>query len=792
MKYNITFILLFGVLYFSYGQTIFSNEITDTDPSADNPYTNNQYVDANITVSGIGRGSNITRVQNPYRENKYAAYNWSEVFHEDDYLEFVLTPDPGKQINFNNFIYTGVVEGIYGQIPTNISIRSSVDSLASDIGTPTLVGYNYIDLSAPEYQNITSAITFRIYAWGGDPLGIFGLERFEFNGSVEDIPCYGGTTYTWESGQWNSVNPSGTPTLNDPVIINDNYNSTTNGSFSTCNLTVNNSYTLTIANNTYVEVENDIVVNGSIIVQPKGSVVQINDNSSVTNNGNITVNKETAPANKWYEYTYWSSPVENETIGGALSDADIGRRFWYNAENYLDATMETNNNNTSETGQDDIDDDGNDWVYANAADTMIPGVGYASTHDQVAFNFSPGNQFVYSFHGAFNNGEITVPVYRNDSETNDNNWNFIGNPYPSAIDADVFLTTNSIIATNIPHHNLTLDGALFLWSQNTVPSDTANGNQNLNFASSDYAVINAVGEIAGGDGVTPTRYIPSGQGFFVVYSDDATPDTTVNDISRGTVVFNNSMRVTDNNDQFFRTTHNTKMNKLWLNLTSDNGVFKQILVAYVQNATDDDDGMAYDTPRNLSSNAAAILYSTIENNTKKFVIQGKAINSIDKDEVISIGYKTSIDVPTIYSISIAQLEGGFLTNNAVYLKDNLLNKLHNLKVSDYNFTSNVGEFNDRFEIVFSQDALSLNEQLIGSNQLSIIEHANGNVQFKLNASNSMTNIKIIDLQGRILYNFDVSNNDETLSLSNLSGAPYIAKITLDNNVIINKKAIKRY
>jgi hypothetical protein len=45
---------------------------------------------------------------------------------------------------------------------------------------------------------------------------------------------------------------------------------------------------------------------------------------------------------------------------------------------------------------------------------------------------------------------------------------------------------------------------------------------------------------------------------------------------------------------------------------------------------------------------------------------------------------------TLYKLSIAQLKGDFLTSNPIYLKDNFLNKIHNLETSDYSFTSEVG------------------------------------------------------------------------------------------------------
>jgi len=615
-----------------------------------------------------------------------------------------------------------------------------------------------------------------------------------------DVTCPG-AIYTWELTGWNiaGVPVASVPDTDNPVFINDDYfTNATNVSFSCCDLTINTGNTLTINDGYYVEVNNDLSVDGDIIVTPQGAFVQNNNDGGVAVSGSITVDKETAPMNVWYEYTYWSSPVSGETIGNALSFADVNRRFLFDGSLFLDSTAETGNDGAALPGQDDIDDDNNDWTLVAGTDTMTPGVGYAATHSEAAFITPPGPfvppQFKYSFIGPFNNGVITVPVYRNNTETADNNWNLIGNPYPSAINADLFLATNTDIATNV-----VIDGAIFLWSQNTPPSNTNNGNQNLNFAGSDYAIINAVGQTAGGDGIMPSRNIPSGQGFFVVYSDAAIPVSTIGDISQGNVVFNNSMRVkgATDNSQFFRISGkqsktNSIANKLWLDLTSDNGVFNQTLVGYVPGASNSNDGTAYDTTRNLSTGASAILYSNIADSNKKFAIQGKAENSLTEDEVISIGFKTSIDVATIYTLSIAQLEGDFLTSNAIYLKDNLLNTLRNLKDGDYNFTSEVGEFNERFEIVFNSEALSLDESAITDKALSIIELSNGEVQFKLTGNQTMKSIQIIDLQGRTVYNFKTNSVAEIYNLSNLSQTAYIAKVELSDGYVITKKAIKRY
>ena len=800
MKNSITYITFLLALNLSYGQSFFSNEITDTNPSLNNPYTNGQIVDPNITVTGIGRSSGITPTT---AGNRYAAVGWNNVpFDNQKYFEFTITPNAGYEIDFNSFEYTS--EKSHEWLDS-FGIRSSVDGFTSDIGTPT-IGSNTIDLSSVIYQNISSAITFRVYAWGlTSSNGSFSINDFTFNGIVATTPCT--ATVTWNGTNWNSTN-----SLAKTAIINDNYDTSNGGaqvSFSACRLIVNPGFTLTIDNGDYIEIQNDIIADGDIIVRPQGAVIQIDDTGTVMENGTITVEKLTAPLNVWYEYTYWSSPVSEETIGGALSEADQDRRFWFDGSKYLDATAETGNNNDVATGQDDVDDDNNDWQYATAETVMIPGVGYAATHSDIAFTIFPGDtqpyqkQFKYTFEGPFNTGTITVPIYRNDEETQDNNWNLIGNPYPSAIDVDLFLAANSGIDTTVVTSE-SIDGAVFLWSQNTELSSTNNGNQNLNFDTSDYAIINGTATSAGGDGEIPARFIPSGQSFFISMSDTA-PSTVYSegdplvagDIVKTDIIFNNSMRVkgATDNSQFFKATNSKPSdatNKVWFNLTSDNGVFNQAVIGYVTGATNAYDGMYYDAPRNLSTGASAIIYTTIDGSNKKFAIQGKAVNSLNDDDVIIIGFKTSIDVPTIYTLSIAQIEGDFLTTNPVFIKDNLLNKLHDLKTSDYNFTSEIGEFNERFEIVFNEDALSLGEYNVNNNGLSIIELKNGNVQFKISENLEMISIQIMDLQGKLVYTFKTTGNDNTYNLSNLSIAPYIAKVTLVDGYVITKKTIKRY
>lgn len=655
-----------------------------------------------------------------------------------------------------------------------------------DISDNTLAWEN-VSINIPDTVNSVGIIFYPDIDAG---LGFdqAGLDNLSVTSSVLSTATWDGTNWNWNDGTPQNTMPS----LATTVVIDGNYDTSVGGfqtSFSACSLTVNGGNTLTIANDTFIEVQNDIVANGNINCDTNGSVVQIEDSGSVSGTGEIVVTKTTPPMNNWYEYTYWSSPTANTTINNGLTDGTPNRRFLFNAQNYLDAETEMNNDNSNGPGQDDIDDNGDDWTPVIGSDIMMPGIGYASTHRQDIFNAIPGAppyQFDYNFEGFFNNGIITVPIYRNDSETGDTNWNFIGNPYPSAIDADLFLSVNASIDQSAG----ATTGAIFFWSQNTPPDGNTNGNEILNFAQSDYAIINGIGETQGGDGVRPSRFIPSGQGFFVAMDDAVAANSVSGDVYTADVIFDNSMRVTGNNNLFFR--NNNSANKLWLNLTSDNGIFNQILVAYVDGATDNDDGMYYDTRKNLSSDVYSEIYSVINSSSeKKFAIQGKALNSLDIDEAVTIGFNTSIDVPTLYTISIDNFTGSFLSDNNIYLKDNLLNTVHNLKDSDYNFTSEVGEFNNRFEIVFRADVLSVNDNQIKPNQLTLIELANGNVEISVNQNIAIKTVEILDITGRQIYNLTGSNSTEAYNLSKLSKAAYIARVTLSNGQTVTKKAIKQ-
>ena len=810
MKKFTLLITLFLACNFSHAQIV-AWSMNAPNTAGDEPTLDARTLDPNLNMSTLSRGAGIdaANLVRAFSSDDYTGSfatpgTQTDALTNDEYFQFEISSSPNYEVSLStldaNFRRSNIG-------PNTFLWRYSIDGVNfTDIGTPfTYLGSGgngqpqaQIDLSVlPDLQNVNSGttITFRLYGWGARRAdGTFAIGRRNGNeltigGSVVFNPCSGplitwdGITETW------SNDPIG-PTIANAVEINGIYDTVTHGNFSACNLTINSGAILTVSDTGYVEVENNLTVNagGTIDVEPYGNFIQNSDSGISINDGTITVDKLTAPLNNWYEYTYWSSPVSNATVGVALTDADADRRFRFNGNLFNDEFAEVANDNSATLGQDDIDDEGDDWEWVSGAAIMEPGVGYAATHSEIAYVF-PGANYRYTFEGGtFNNGVINVPVFRNDVTALDFNWNFIGNPYPSAVDINAFMTQNIFDAATNPSG--TLEGAIYFWSQDTDSSATTNGNEALNFDTVDYATHNGVGGTVGGDGLIPNGFIPSGQGFFVSFSDGPASST-------GTVVFNNAMRslsLSPDNSQFFRNANTKKnttntANKLWVNLTSDNGVFNQILVGYVNGATQADDGAYYDARKIVAPTAYAALYSTIEGTDKKFAIQGKAGNSLNENEIIKLGFSTNIDVPTIYKLSLDQFEGDFLTANTVYLKDNLLNELHNLSASDYSFTSEIGEFNNRFVIQFTESVLSTNDIALDSNTLKIIEREEGQVEFK--ASKSINTVSIFDLLGRQLYAFKGQTNSETYNLSNLNRSVYIAKVALSDGTTITKKAFKK-
>lgn len=182
----------FGLTSVSGQNIIWENDIEGTNPNSSNPYTTGDVKDANITVSGIGRGAGIngTNANNRYNTNGWAGANTeATAVSGNKYFSFTLTPNENYAIDFYSFTCT-YQKSNAANSPTNYVLRSSVDNYTANIASGLLSGNSAtsmgnIDLTGVSFQGVTSAITFRLYAWStGTGSGTFSINDFEFKGTV--------------------------------------------------------------------------------------------------------------------------------------------------------------------------------------------------------------------------------------------------------------------------------------------------------------------------------------------------------------------------------------------------------------------------------------------------------------------------------------------------------------------------------------------------------------------------------------------------------------------------------
>jgi hypothetical protein len=164
---------------------IYSNPITDTNPSASNPFIAGDIVDENLTASGISRGPGI----NPNAgSNRFNATAWAfPDFNPDDYFSWTITPKQNFKVGFT---WLSGAWQLSGTGPNSYELRTSLDNFTASLGgVGTISGSgsasNYtIDLSS--IQNVASAIEFRLYGYAGTAAaGTFSINDFTFDGLVE-------------------------------------------------------------------------------------------------------------------------------------------------------------------------------------------------------------------------------------------------------------------------------------------------------------------------------------------------------------------------------------------------------------------------------------------------------------------------------------------------------------------------------------------------------------------------------------------------------------------------------
>jgi len=461
------------------------------------------------------------------------------------------------------------------------------------------------------------------------------------------------------------------------------------------------------------------------------------------NAGNVIVKRNTTPVVE-LDATFWSSPTT-----GTQTLYDFSPLTDYDRFNTYDSVIDK-------------------YINENATTTVFEkGKGY-SIRCPAGTSPTVPTVIPYQFVGVPNNGTFTIPVT---TPSADIGLSLVGNPYPSALNVDDFINENLYDAVLNPTN--TLSGTYYFWSHNT----RITGND---FSSDDYYTCNLSGPTGytnsgTGNNNLPTGYIASGQGFFV------------ENVIAGNLKFNNLMRETQNNNNFYRTKNTKKVkdlerHRIWLDITNSAlTTGGQTMVGYIENATNGYD-LGYDS--NLFDDKRPLLiYSMLGIDT--MAIQGRALPFSDSDTV-PIGYYTK-EADNV-TLSVNHVDGLFLDNQGVYLEDKLLNVIHDIKSNPYVFASAAGTFNDRFVLRYTDGSLGVKKRDALVNKVLV---SNKNKQIHINSLvETIGQVVIYDLLGKQIYQKANVNSNE-LSIANLvsSHQTLVVKTTLQNGTTVTDKIV---
>ena len=550
------------------------------------------------------------------------------------------------------------------------------------------------------------------------------------------------TTTTWTgglSGSWDN----GTP--DDGIksaVIASSY--TSSGSLDACALTVNSGATVIISSGDTVTLSGALTANTGSFVTFNNNANLIQSGSTNSNSGAIIIKRNSSPLYR-LDYTLWSSPVANQKLK-AYSPGTLDTRFYtYNTQTIISPATAANiyvavpspSTTNFETAKGYLIRMPNNWpAYVSSS--------------------NPGTPWTGSFAGVPNNGDYSYTLENGGTGAR---FNLVGNPYPSPINAVNFVSN----ATNAANTT----GTLYFWRK-------TNNSANPSYSSWNEGVgyVNPNGEAAEGNFFS-SQVINTGQGFFVEASGSAT-----------SIVFDNSMRINNHDNQFFRsspiTTTATERNRIWLKAFNPTGLTTQTLLGYVTNATLSVDKAIDGREINDGDLVLSTLIGTVP-----YSIQGRPV-PFDANDVVPLNFKVA--TAGDYTIAIDHVDGIFTSGSqSIYLKDNLTSTIHNLNTGAYSFTSNAGTFANRFEVIYALP-LGTNNPIFTANNVIIYNHNN---EFVVTTGNViMSSVKVFDIRGRLIEEKNNINASQTTIKGGLANEVLLVQITSEDGVTVTKKVIR--
>ena len=536
---------------------------------------------------------------------------------------------------------------------------------------------------------------------------------------------------------------------------------------------------LMVPTDQFLQIADQLFLEGEIRLLGSAQLVQTHAGASqVTGSGNLYVDQN-SPLTSIYRYNYWTSPV-NSVSGTGFTVGEVMK----------DGTLPTTENSTPLDINFTSGLDGaltspitisNYWIYGYL--NGLSDATWVQLFDSGTFEISegyimkgPGAAQNYTFVGSPNDGDYTTSISAGF-------LSLLGNPYPSAIDSQVFFTDNNGVVD-----------ALYFWEH-----QGDSNNHNTNGYIGGYGMLNASMSVAGvapsnddtgGQGAfvytAPGRYIPIGQGFFVE-ADGA-----------GTVTFNNSQRVFEretgdggSDSEFFRNNSNGSNTneedlailKFGLDYINDEGdeLHRQIGISFKEGNTRFKD-TGYDSDI-FDLNATDLYFSFRE------VRQGLAIAGIEEisdDTEFPIAIQTSND----HNITL-RIDEIYNIDRDVFLEDKVTGQIYDLE-DPIELNLPIGTYKDRFYVKFGESSLSNTTPLVEDTLIYVDQNLEELIVKNIPNSLDLNSVKIYNILGQEVRKFETSNpsQEHTFSVKGINTNVYIVHLEFENYTLKRKIVIE--
>lgn len=656
----------------------------------------------------------ITNSGSMYLDSDINARDWNTISNSGSF-----TVGPNADIQYGNITNdANSTMTVYG----NISNKSNWNTVTNN---GNLTVYGNVDASNLYNNSVVNGTGIVDYGTSAQNNGtINGSSTSVFTSPTYLANVPNGNYKIYSDGNWVTGAPSSTL---DAIFLSD-YSENTN--VVAHNIKVNPTVTVNINDNRSWSVSGSIENNGTIIVEQNGNLVQ---SGNATNTGNGTYIVKQRGTTSPYEYNKWSSPVPHAKIAEVFHDENLYDLFAFDAATqaykYDYTGTETNSHASSP-----FSFNGN--IFISGADGYFDvGRGYFAAGANSIREFSDND---------VNNGTYYVDVETSNVSTpsswGGNDWNMIGNPYPSSISTDDFLQANYNGGNGI------IANAVYYWD--------APNNQ--------YIVKNT----------TDNDLIGKGQGFWVAA------------LSPGQVVFSNSMRSTTN--QVLRSSNS--LEGLYINLTSPSELKEQVRVYLDENASDEEDNV-YDAIK-LENGSGFNFYSDI--NGVNYSFQSLDTLEVNETKTIAVGFTAHETGMYLFEVdSMLNLD-----NYSVFIEDLEYNNLVDLhtKGNYYVQVDSVGTYNNRFLIHLTRneavadtttpaDSTGVINSVdnINNRELTatVYKNAAQDIVVKFNAENDVYNAAYVyDINGRMIetQTLQTGSTQSSFSAANLSTGVYIIRL----------------